>query len=179
MRFLLIFFIFILTTIPTNAAKLKGNVSENWTVEKARKEAFQHAIPQINMKTFPAKDPHLILNMLGVLFKKQIYANRVITTFNEGYYSTKELKGVDSDKTFYYDPKGNLIAIDFDFIKNNTPQYPKNTYKHLFPDGKLIGMSIKVKPNHSYTFNNSGKLLFHWIGNKGYNEKNELVQTRK
>jgi len=77
-------------------------------------------------------------------------------------------------KTYYYSPEGVLTHIE---VKTGT-LYPLKANKYK-TDGTLENRSLKASENETFIFAPNGKLIAHWLGNKCYDENNNVIMTRK
>ena len=165
------FFIFI-SLFLVSAYTLNGGVS--YTVETARIECFKDISEKIDMTNYVEHmtDRNFEENNLALRKKKKKYKNRYLTLFSDGAYSVSYRDKKNED--FYYDSSGKLIAIDFK-LKTS---YPQKSVKYD-AKGNLDSICLWLENNEQYVFNKDKSLSSHWIGNNCYNEKGELIMTRK
>ena len=172
MKYLIFLIIFLGLYAPVHAEVLKGGVS--YTVETARIECFKDISEKIDMTNYVEHmtDRNFEENNLALRKKKKKYKNRYLTLFSDGAYSVSYRDKKNED--FYYDSSGKLIAIDFK-LKTSYPQ------KSVMYDakGNLDSICLWLENNEQYVFNKDKSLSSHWIGNNCYNEKGELILTRK
>lgn len=170
------------------AEVLKGGVEKVWTVELARKEAFKNAKPSIDLSNYPPIDPHFVENKNLIKQNKLKSDGRSIKFFSDGWYSINYDDIFTED--YYYNAEGELQEIGFSIYAKNVytledakkysseELYPLTCYKHSYPSGRIIGIVLDINGDESYIFKPNGELDGHWIGNKYYDEKNQLIMTR-
>ena len=172
MKYLIFLIIFLGLYAPVHAEVLKGGVS--YTVETARIECFKDISEKIDMTNYVEHmtDRNFEENNLALRKKKKKYKNRYLTLFSDGAYSVS-YRG-KRNEIFYYHSSGKLIGIDFK-LKTSYPQ------KSVMYDakGNLDSICLWLENNEQYVFNKDKSLSSHWIGNNCYNEKGELIMTRK
>ena len=105
------------------------------------------------------------------LTKKNEARDRYVTYFSDDTYVSTYKR--DLNTNYYYNNKGNLIAIEY-YIKKACPSLAV-TYD---AKGDLDSTCLSVSKNNQFVFDKNKKLTAHWIGNNGYNEKGELFGTR-
>lgn len=161
----------ILSNVAINADILEGGVQQNWTINKARTEAFKN-IPYIkDLSWAPAVDPYYIENMEAKKNNIRQIKNRIITFFSTGNYAIHEKGSVN---TFYFQGDGTLHSVEYD-----TPKpYPCKNYKYRYPNGELFTVTLDVSNNECFIFKPAGQLAYHWVNNKCYTETGKLFMTR-
>lgn len=163
--------LFILSNISINAEMLEGGIQENWSVDKARTEAFRN-VPYIkDLSWAPPIDPYYSENMDAKRNNIRHIKNRILTFFSNGNYAIQE-KG--SINTFYFNSDGRLHSVEYD----SSGPYPRKNYKYTYEDGKLFTISMDVNPNECFIFRPAGELAYHWVNDKCYTEKGKLYMTR-
>ena len=72
----------------------------------------------------------------------------------------------------YYNAYGKIKQVEIVEESNN---YPFRAFTYT-PSGKLTSVLLYVSASEQFTFNSSGKLLGHWVGNKyfGSNGKEKI-----
>ncbi len=150
---------------------LQAQVQKSWTVPEARAVGFSQARPWVDVSVYPAKDPFYSVHLLARSKGQTQIGSRLITYFDNGHYSISEMNG---DRGFYYTPQGQLYAVDFDASE----AYPIKSYKHHYPSGNLVNVSLTVKPGEDFVFNAQGDLLTHWMGTQCFNAIGQLISTR-
>ena len=170
MRKLVIICLFVLNFLISSsfAQTLTGGVS--YTVDEIRKIAFQDVSSKIDINEYKKyfvfeKNTEKKLGLLNIFAPY-----RITTRFSNGSYAVRYKK--DSERAYYYDSSGHLKKIDF-MTKDKTKQVSYDN------KGNLDSVVLALPGNEQYMFDNKGKLSAHWIGNNCYNEKGELVMTRK
>ena len=157
--------------LPAYSEILQGGVQEVWTTDKARSEAFNGMPYSKNLSWAPAYDPYHQENIEAKAQYIQRIKNRNLTFFSKGGYAVYEDNSIN---TFYFNDYGQLQSVSYDA----TVDYPVKTYKYKYPEGKIFTVSIKVEKNHSYIFEPTGELLYHWINSNCYDKNNKLYMTR-
>lgn len=150
---------------------IQAQVQKSWTVPEARAVGFAQARPWVDLSAYPAKDPYYSVHLLARTKGQTQIGSRLITYFDNGHYSISEMNG---DRGFYYTPQGNLYAVDFDASE----AYPIKSYKHHYPSGKLVNVSLTVKPGEDFVFNAQGDLLTHWMGTQCFDALGQLISSR-
>lgn len=156
---------------PLQTTVIQAKVQKSWTVPEARAVGFAQARPWVDLSAYPAKDPYYAVHLVARTKGQTQIGSRLITYFDNGHYSISEMNG---DRGFYYTPQGNLYAVDFDASE----AYPIKSYKHHYPSGKLVNVSLTVKPGEDFVFNAQGDLLTHWMGTQCFNAVGQLISTR-
>lgn len=177
--------------IPLRAETLKCEIEKVWTVDSARKEAFKDLKPVLDLSWAPPIDPNLIENKQAINNHQKKVDNREIILFSDGAYCVTVFDDDNYDKVYYYSSAGELIAIDFniypmrakdlqDFLElwGEGKMFPFKVYKHFFPTGEILNITLTTKNNESFMFEPSGKLQYHWRADKCYNEKGNVIMTR-
>jgi hypothetical protein len=162
-----------LLILPVMAERvpLQAGIEKVWSVDMARDEAFKDAKPVVDLTGYPSSDPHYKQHLVARLLKKEKVGNRIITFFDMGFYSVSEM---GSDRGFYYTPKGDLYAVDFD----TSEDFPIKSYKHQYPSGRLMNISITVGPGEDFVFKPNGDLVAHWIGDNCYDAQGRVTMSR-
>ena len=168
------FIIFILLCnciyIQAAAKTLKAGVS--YTLNGIRTIAFEKVEKKIDISKYKK---YFVYNEFcknkKTLFRGKECTIRQFTQFSDGNFGVlyKSPKYVG----FYYDKKGVLWQIELFFMNGAFDKRINYDMK-----GNLVAVSIDVKSDEQYVFDKNGKLIAHWIGNNGYNEKGELFGTR-
>ena len=151
---------------------IKGGVS--YTVNEARQIAFDGVAQKIDMSKYKEYfvDKNFEKNQELLDRGKTRYRDRELTKFSDGSYGI--LYKTNKSRAYYYDKKGLLTGIDF--IENG--EYPKRSLKYI-KNGELDSICIFVSGDEQFLFEITGELGAHWIGNNCYNEKGELIKTRR
>nr|DAT89627.1 MAG TPA: hypothetical protein [Caudoviricetes sp.] len=177
---LLTLFALLCFAMPVNAMILQGSVE--YTVEKARKIAFDNAALKISTQEFynDKKDPNYFINTLSCIRSgithDDFYRPRKIIPF----YEDKKLAfyGVQYDdspaKKYYYSPTGKLLKYEINNFKGSYP------YKTMAYDikGKLININLVVSSTESYLYSANKEFIGHWINNQFYNADGSKDITR-
>lgn len=98
--------------------------------------------------------------------------DRTLALFSDGSYGI--IYKNDKQNVWYYNNQGVLTHNE---IKTSLT-YPYKTYKYS-TNGTLVNMSLRISDTESYVFDNSGKLLAHWVGNYCYDSSGNIIMTRK
>ena len=164
------FFVFVSLFI-VSAYTLNGGVS--YTVETARIKAFENVDKKIkidNYKDF-LYDINYEKNMSAIKKSKFKYKGRYLTYFSDKTYSVSYSNS--SNICYYYDANGKLEYIGI----TKGERYPKKGIKYDI-EGNLYSTCLIISNKEQFLFDKNKKLIAHWIGNNGYNEKGELFGTR-
>lgn len=173
MKHLSYIFLFLVLSLGSSWSEqtLQAGVTKAWTVDTAREEAFKGALPSIDTSSFSRVDPNGLENHMAIFKKQRRIGKRSITVFGTGNYAVCELCSLQS---YYYDRSGVLTAVGFSDVPGfNSPECPdkkpiSRQYKHEYPSGELIYISLSVARHESYQFNHDGSLSSHWVGSKCY-----------
>ena len=168
---LLIIFCF-LSIIPTFSYTLKGEVT--YTVESARAKAFDGVERNINMEPYRQyfKDSNHKENIASLKHKKTKFKDRYITHYSDGGYSVVYKNNLDL--SLYYNNQGDLQLVEFTLEED----YPEKDVAYNIT-GNLERTSLTVSNKEDFLFDKNKKLIAHWIGKYCYNEKGEIISTRK
>ncbi len=98
--------------------------------------------------------------------------DRTLAYFSDNTYAV--YKHNDPYHVYYYDENGLLNYIE----EKQGLNYPYKTYKYN-KTKKLVNMSMRVSKSETYIYSNDGKLLAHWIKDKAYDEKGNVIMKRK
>lgn len=150
---------------------LQGSVSQTWSVDSAREEAFRGASPRMDLSRFPATDPYLRQHHVARLIRREHVGDRLLTYFDNGSYGVSQagsLQGV------YYNASGRLFAVDFDLGKD----YPIKSYKYSYPSGRLLSVSISVSAGEDFVFTPDGQLSAHWVGDQCFDATGAQLGNR-
>ena len=171
-KFICLLIIFVFTGCAAQSVTLHGGVL--YTVNEARQIAFDGVPKKIDMSKYKEYfvDKNYEKNQELLDRGKTRYRDRELTKFSDGSYGI--LYKTNKSRAYYYDKKGLLTGIDF--IENG--EYPKRSLKYI-KNGELDSICIFVSGDEQYLFEPTGELGAHWIGNNCYNEKGELVKTRR
>ena len=170
MRKLVIMCLFVLNFLISSsfAQTLTGGVS--YTVDEIRKIAFQDVSSKIDINEYKKyfvfeKNTEKKLGLLNIFAPY-----RISTRFSDNSYAV--IYKNDSEKVYYYDSSGHLEKIDF---------LTKDKTKWVVYDnkGNLVGVYVEISYDEQYVFDNQGNFVSHWKGRNCYNEKGELIMTRK
>lgn len=169
--------IIFLLGLSANAKVLQGGVSENWTVDKARDEAFRNIEMVKNLSDNNPIDMHYEENQSLKGTNTNKIGKRKISFFENtvlGYFAYSVHED-NSLKTYFYNPSGQLIQVGFE----DKETYPNKFYKYDYPSGKLTMVALDISETESFLFTASGQLTGHWIGNKCYDARGNLFINRQ
>lgn len=177
--------------VSVNAETLKCEIEKVWAIDSAREEAFKDLKPVLDLSWALPIDPNLIENKQAMNKHQDNVENRVITTFSNGGYGVTIFDDDNYNKTYYYWSTGELIAVEFrrypiyakdvqDFLDlyHQGKMLPWKEYKHSYPDGKIMNITLTAK-KESFIFEHSGALQFHWVGDTCYDAQGKVILTRK
>ena len=171
-KYLVILFIFVFFMSTAEARTIKAGVT--YTFADAKRDAFKGVSKKININKYGKvlKDPFYEENKMLLKLGKNEADNRYIIGFSIGgyAYAYKKAKTV----AYYYTDEGDLEDIGI----SNSPDYPRRTIKY---DTKGILSNVIIEPSdkEQFVFDADKKLIGHWIKNNCYDEKGELIDTRK
>lgn len=191
-RILVLLVICLFVQLSSTAETLQCGVEKTWNVDSAREEAFENLKPTLDLSWIPAIDSNLIANKQAISNHQRKVGNRVVNSYSDGGYGVWILDEDNYDKIYYYSSAGKLISIDFTiypddiqnlqtyFKKQELQQiYPIKNYKHAYPSGKLVSISLTVNDKEVYGFMPSGKLAYHWLGTNCYDVNGKKVLMTK
>lgn len=171
------------------AMTIKGGVEKVWTVALARKEAFKDARSWVDVSHYPAIDKNFNTNK-DLIDRKQFDGiGRHIVLFSDGSYSVRYYNTIA--EVYSYNSSGRLEDIEFTLYPANiyTRQdldnyqdmisYPLKTYKHSYPDGKIMAVILGVSNTEAFAFLPNRELIQHCIDDKCYDASNNLIYTRE
>ena len=151
---------------------LQGEAEYN--VQSALTEVQKNFQPKVNPIKFK---PFLLdynrdenLNALYKGFAEIKY--RELALFSIGTYGVVYKN--DPLHAYYYSNSGILEFID---IRTGN-EYPYKSYQYDI-SGNLVNMGLRISKKETYIYTPNGKLIAHWVGQNGYDEKGELIMTRK
>ena len=171
-KFICLLIIFVFTVCAAQSVTLSGGVS--YTASEARELAFENVQIKVDVNKYKEHfvDKNYEKNQELLDRGKTRYRDREIIKFSDGYYGVcyKNNKNI----SFYYDKTGCLNSFSVVII-DDYPQkgaiYDKNGY--------LRTTFLNVSHTEQFVFNLDKKLISHWIGKNCYNERGELVKTRR
>lgn len=97
--------------------------------------------------------------------------DRVLAQFSDSSYAVMYYD--NPLYVWYYSPEGVLTHIE---IKDGT-NYPYKSYKYD-TEGNLVNMGLRVSKEETFIFDKSGKLIAHWLKDKGYDENGKVIMKR-
>lgn len=97
--------------------------------------------------------------------------DRVLAEFSDNSYAV--MYHENPLYVWYYSPEGVLTHIE---IKDGT-NYPYKSYKYD-TEGNLVNMGLRVSKEETFIFDKSGKLIAHWLKDKGYDETGKVIMKR-
>ena len=97
--------------------------------------------------------------------------DRVLAQFSDSSYAVMYYD--NPLYVWYYSPEGVLTHIE---IKDGT-NYPYKSYKYD-TEGNLVNMGLRVSKEETFIFDKSGKLIAHWLKDKGYDETGKVIMKR-
>ena len=98
--------------------------------------------------------------------------DRVLAQFSDSSYAVMYYD--NPLYVWYYSSEGVLTHIE---VKDGT-NYPYKSYKYD-TDGKLVNMGLRVSKEETFIFDPSGKLIAHWLKDKGYDENGNVIMKRR
>ena len=151
---------------------LRGEAEYNVTT--ALMEIQQNIQPKINLLKFKPflldynYDENLTALYKGIVELK----DRELALFSVGTYGVVYKN--DPLHAYYYSNNGILEFVDI----RSARQYPYKSYQYDM-SGNLVNMGLRVSKSEAYLYTPNGKLVAHWVGENGYDEKGYLIMKRK
>lgn len=173
MRVFLLILLIIYIALPANAEMLLTGEVEH-TVTSTRTELAKSTPKKIDDKLLliQIKDENYLEN-ISMLLKGNInLKDRILAKFSDNSYAV--MNKADEYHVWYYSPRGDLTHYE---IKSNL-SYPYKTYKYNV-NKQLVNMSVRTSKDETFIYTPSGKLIAHWIKNKGFDEGGNLIMTRE
>lgn len=164
-KFLILYFLII---IPVQAEFITGGVE--MSVDNAREEVFS-SIPESPISS-GSSDILFGENKSNLLKGITNLKDRKLGKFSDGSYAVMYYE--NPKNTYYYSANGDLLYTE---VKTDA-RYPYKAFKYN-SNGKLVNRSLKASPNETFIFSVSGKLLAHWVGEKCFDENNNVIMTRR
>lgn len=182
MKRFILFLLLLFNTLPVFSSEtmLQGGVV--YTVESARKLAFEGLDLILDKKEIMPylRDENNDENRKAI--KENIQPeNRYVMSFETAKGLVKGYVVVYDDRpqyAYYYSTSGYLVAIDVD-NKQQEGKYPYKIGKYSAVSGKLVSIALYISEDEQYAYTKDGKLKAHWIGDTAYNEKGKPIATRK
>ncbi len=121
--------------------------------------------------------PHLLdvnryENLTALLSGKVALKDRELALFSVGTYGVVYKN--NPYHAYYYSNSGVLEYVDVRSGKN----YPYKSYQYDVV-GNLVNMGLRLSKREAYIYSPDGRLLAHWVGANGYDEKGQIVMTRQ
>ncbi len=157
-------------TLSANAEMLTGGVK--YSQEDARIELQNNKPSADFLFSASVVDEYFDENISHLLKGMTKLNDRTLAQFSDGSYGVNYYN--DPKHVWYYDKGGTLINAEV----RTSVTLPYSTYKYD-PDGTLVNMSMRVSEDETFIFSPHGKLLGHWVGEKCYDENNNVVMTRQ
>lgn len=151
---------------------LTGGV--NYNVNTARQELLSTSQSGIDQK-FIRGHAYDFKNRsnLNLLLKGEVnQKDRTLAMFSDFTYAVMYLK--DEYHVYYYKNNGSLLYVE----EKKSLTYPYKAYKYDTA-GNLVNMSLRVSKDETFIYTPQGKLIAHWIGANGYDDKGNVIMTRK
>lgn len=173
--FWLVFVLIICSVSFVSAETIKAGIS--YTVNEARQLAFDDVDKKIDISKYKDHffDKNYAENIKAIQknkFKQK--GRRLVKFLNRGVFSYAVTYTKDENTSFYYNENGELEYIDIEIIL----EYPRKTATYN-TKGELDNITINVSHDNQFVFDINKKLLAHWIGKYGYDEKGEFIGTRE
>ena len=171
-KFLVICFLLLFTAGISYADEvLTGGVK--YTTELAREELLHKTPVKPDGLTILTNiaDEHYKENKTLLLKGHAEIKDRVLAQFSDSSYAV--MYHDNPLYVWYYSPEGVLTHIE---IKDGT-NYPYKSYKYD-TEGNLVNMGLRVSKEETFIFDKSGKLIAHWLKDKGYDETGKVIMKR-
>lgn len=153
-------------------AVLTGGVFYN--VNSAREELLHTPIKKLN-PFFTAQhitDKNNTENLKYFLRGNVELKDRTLAFFSNSTYAV--MYNEDKYHVWYYTNSGKLIYTE---VKDGL-NYPYKSYK-FNTAGKLINMGLRISKGETFIYSPNGKLIAHWLGQYAYDEKGNIIMSRK
>lgn len=151
---------------------ITGGIGYN--VTRARNELTspnQNTIDKKYIKTHAYDYKHR--TNLNCLLKGEVnQKDRILAMFSDYTYAIMYFE--DQLHVYYYKNDGSLLYVE----EKTSTQYPYKTYKYD-TSGNLVNMSLRTSKEETFIFSPNGKLIAHWVGKNGYDEKGNIIMTRE
>lgn len=170
-KIILILCIFI--SLPSYAETiLTGGVDYN--VNSAREELLNSPVKKINPHITPQyiTDKNNRENLEYFLQGNVELKDRTLAFFSDSTYAV--MYNDDKYHVRYYSNSGKLIYTE---VKDGL-NYPYKSYK-FDTSGRLINMGLRVSKEETFIYSPDGKLIAHWKGQFAYDEKGNVIMSRK
>lgn len=164
----------LLFTVNVAFADLILQGGAEYNVKSARQEVQASVQYKLNPRQFAQNfvDLNRDENFTALLNGQVELKDRTLALFSIGTYGV--VYKDDPLHAYYYSNNGVLEFVDVRTSKN----YPYKSYQYDM-DGNLVNMGLRLSKGEAYIYNAQGKLVAHWIGANGYNERGKVVMTRK
>lgn len=151
---------------------LTGGIDYN--VNTAREELLNTPVKQFNPYTaaLHITDENNQENSSYFLQGNIKLKDRTLAFFSDSSYAL--MYNNNQYQVFYYSKNGELTHIE---IKDSL-NYPYKSYKYTLK-GELISIALRVSKEETFIYNPNGKLIAHWLGKNAYNEKGNVIMSRK
>lgn len=178
-KILLVLFMFLILPIHCTAKEsaLRGGVV--YTVESARKLAFSGLDLKLDKSLIKPYyyDENRDENLLAIKEGRAL-KDRYIMEFSSGIVKGYAVTYNDKPEYAYYYTKGGYLAgVDYN-PQPDRGEYPYKIGKYN-AFGSIISVGLYVSDDEQFSYSKNGKLLAHWIGDNGFNEKGKLIAKRK
>lgn len=173
MKKVIIIFVFLIFILPCQAETiLTGGV--NYDVNSARDELLQNYKKPVSRELLKlyAYDYKNKENLTYLLKGLTDLKDRTLAYFSDNTYAVMYFE--DKLHVFYYKYDGSLLYIE----EKASNHYPYKSYKYDVT-GKLVNMSLRVSKGETFIYTPGGKLIAHWINSNGYDERGNIIMTRK
>lgn len=164
-RFFAILFTLVSFALCVNSQIITGEVEYNTEFQQIEKLSFN----ELGNRFYDADN---IENSNYLLQGITELKDRKLAKFSDGSYAVQYYN--EPLFGWYYSSNGKLIS----YTRKDTANYPSKFTKFK-PDGSIINSGVRISEQESYIYSSEGKLLAHWLGNKCFDEKNNLIMTRK
>ena len=164
-RFFAILFTIISFTLSVNAQIITGEIEYNTEFQQIEQLTFD----KLRNRFY---DSDNIENLNYLLQGITELKDRKLAKFSDGSYGVQYYN--EPLFAWYYSSNGTLIS----YTRKDTENYPCK-FKKFKPDGNIINSGIRISEAESYIYSPEGKLLAHWLGNRCFDEKNNLIMTRR
>ncbi len=172
MRILIIILVVVIIPLQAYGLTIEGGVK--YDVNSARQSLMENSDKSIdpNIIRVNLTDSHYKENISYIYQGRAELKDRILAFFSDSTYAV--MTHDNPLYVWYYDSQGNLIYAE----RKNQTEYPYKTYKYT-PSGKLVNMSLRVSKGETFIYLPSGKLIAHWLGANAYDDKGNVIMTRK
>lgn len=153
---------------------LTGGIGIDYNVNTAREELLNTPVKRFNPYTAALNitDKNNQENCSYFLQGNVKLKDRTLAFFSDSTYAL--MYNSNQYQVFYYSKNGKLMHIE---IKDGL-NYPYKSYKYTLR-GELVSIALRVSREEAFIYNPDGTLIAHWLGKNAYDEKGNVIMSRK